>query len=129
MLKEPTALATARCRHQCRCSKSCRGDHPCAVLRPCIQTLHSSAAAQLAEAGKPPGGAAAAASSSAESDAAEAAQQAAAAHQQGATESVLFGSVGRAAAEARSKGGSGVPAITKFLGFSGELVPAWLWLA
>ncbi|KAL4434086.1 hypothetical protein ABPG75_000527 [Micractinium tetrahymenae] len=88
------------------------------------RAVHPSAAARLAEAGKPPAEATSATSSTG-AEGAPAAQPAAAAQQQGATESVVFGAIGRAAAEARAKGHSGVPAITKFLGFSGAL-PFWV---
>lgn len=121
----------ARPRRRCRRCKLLHAPHlhalvmqPCCVLLlQCAQAVHVSAAAQLAEAGKPPAAAAAAASSTAGGDGAAAVRPAATAAQQGASESVVFGAIGRAAAEARDRGGSGVPAITKFLGFSGPLWP------
>ncbi|PSC73137.1 conserved membrane [Micractinium conductrix] len=106
-------------RQQAALQEALGGTGPAPAWRALQQTraVHLSATAQLADAGKPVG-------ESAQSTAAqEAAAQAA--HQQGATESVVFGAIARAAAAANAKPASGVPGITRFLGFAGAL-PFWV---
>ena len=86
----------------------------CALPPRLPQAVHPAAAARLAE---PP-------ASSSNGGAAEQQQPVQQPVQQqpvqGATESVVFSSIARAAAEANKRPASGVPGVTKFLGFTGE---------
>ena len=83
----------------------------CALLPRLSQAVHPAAAARLAE--QP-------ASSSSGSAAEQQTQQPQQQPVQGATESVVFSSIAKAAAEANKRPASGVPGVTKFLGFTGE---------
>jgi predicted lipid-binding transport protein (Tim44 family) len=84
----------------------------CALLPRLSQAVHPAAAARLAE--QP------ASSSSSGSAAEQQTQQPQQQPVQGATESVVFSSIAKAAAEANKRPASGVPGVTKFLGFTGE---------